>query len=276
MTTSIVLGVRRPSWPFLTARWTHLLLANYAVPAELLRPRLPPGLELDVRDGQAFASLVCFDFLDTRVFGIPWPGFRNFSEMNLRFYVRHGDERGVVFVREFVPQRFVAWLARVLYNEPYMAAPMSRSVVDEPGRVCVEHRVTFGGRTHTMRAIGDKPAYVPASGSVETFFKEHHWGFGKTRSGRTRRYHVWHAVWEVHAVRDVHIDLDWGALYGPEWSVMNESHPVSTVLAIGSPVAVYPHRALPRVPRVPTVQVRSGVADPESSLTPANIPNDSA
>src|SRR5213075_3299402 len=73
--------------------------------ADLLERRLPPGLELDTRDGRAFASLVAFDFLDTRVLGVPWPGYRDFTELNLRFYVHRGLERGVVFVREFVPHR---------------------------------------------------------------------------------------------------------------------------------------------------------------------------
>src|SRR4051812_2159224 len=88
--------------PFLTARWSNLCLLTYAVPRALLTPRLPPGLELDTRpgladgptadrfapDGPAFVSLVAFDFLDTRVLGVPWPGYRNFPEINLRFYVR--------------------------------------------------------------------------------------------------------------------------------------------------------------------------------------------
>src|SRR5580658_10539056 len=149
--------VARPRWPFLTARWTNVLLATFTVPPDLLTPHLPPGLELDTRDGRAFASLVCFDFLDTRVLGVPWPGFRNFPELNLRFYVRRGDERGVVFVREFVLQRLVAWTARTLYNEPYVATTMSSSVVDEPDCIRMEHRLAFAGRTHTMRAIGNKP-----------------------------------------------------------------------------------------------------------------------
>src|SRR5215831_17753645 len=99
------------AFPFLTARWSNLFLATYAVPPSLLWKRLPPGLELDMRDGQAFVSLVAFDFHDTRVLGIPWPGYRNFPELNLRFYVRHGADRGVMFVREFVAQRLVAWVA---------------------------------------------------------------------------------------------------------------------------------------------------------------------
>jgi hypothetical protein len=182
----------------------------------------------------------CFDFLDTRVLGIPWPGFRNFPELNLRFYVRRGTERGVVFVREFVPRRFVAWMARTLYNEPYVATKMHSSVVDEPESIQVEHHLTFAGRTHTMRAVGTKPAITPGPESVEAFFKEHHWWYGRTRGGRTLRYHVWHPVWAVYPVREAHLDLDWGAVYGPEWSVMQGATPASTVLAVGSAIAVYP------------------------------------
>src|SRR5438270_9254567 len=127
--------------PFLTAHWSNLCLLTYAVPPSLLAPRLPRGLELDMRDGQAFVSLVAFDFLDTRVLGIPWPGFRHFAELNLRFYVHRGAERGVVFVREFVPQLLVAWIARLLYNEPYQAAALTSAVQDEPASISVEYQL---------------------------------------------------------------------------------------------------------------------------------------
>src|SRR3954447_19559316 len=93
---------------FLTAQWRNLFLATYAVPPALLEKRLPPGLALDLRDGHAFVSLVAFEFLDTRVLGVGWRGSRDFAELTLRFYARHGSERGVVFIREFVPQRLIA------------------------------------------------------------------------------------------------------------------------------------------------------------------------
>lgn len=76
------LPTRRRS--FLTARWCNLILANYAVPEGLLRPLLPPGLDLDRRDGRCWASLVGFQFLDTRVLGVGWPGYRHFPEWNQR------------------------------------------------------------------------------------------------------------------------------------------------------------------------------------------------
>src|SRR4051794_19642313 len=174
--------------PFLTAQWRNLFLATYAVPPSLLEKRLPPGLCLDTRDGQAFVSLVAFEFLDTRVLGVPWPGYRNFAELNLRFYVRHGGRRGVVFVREFVPRRLVAWLARLLYNEPYRAAPLTSRRTEEPTRLTMEYRLRWRGREHVITATGGKPAVLPAETSDEHFFKEHHWGFGVTRRGRGLRY----------------------------------------------------------------------------------------
>jgi uncharacterized protein YqjF (DUF2071 family) len=70
---------------FYTTAWRNLILANYAVPESLLRPRLPAGIDLDLREGQCWASLVAFQFLDTRVLGVGWPGFRHFPEWKLRF-----------------------------------------------------------------------------------------------------------------------------------------------------------------------------------------------
>jgi uncharacterized protein YqjF (DUF2071 family) len=226
--------------PFLTARWCNLILANYPVPEDLLRPRLPPGLDLDTRDGRSWASLVAFQFLDTRVLGIGWPGYRHFPEWNLRFYVRQGDRRGVCFVREFVPRRLVAALARVIYNEPYRSARMTMDVRDAADVVTAAYTVSWGGRTHTLRAVGARPAVRPGPDSADHFFKEHAWGFGTGRRGALLRYEVSHPEWDVYPVRDFAADVDWGTLYGPEWAVMNGTEPASVVLAAGSAVSVYP------------------------------------
>jgi uncharacterized protein YqjF (DUF2071 family) len=226
--------------PFLTAVWSNVCLLTYTVPPSLLTRRLPLGLELDTRDGQAFVSAVAFQFLHTRVLGVPWPGYRNFAELNLRFYVRYGNERGVVFVREFVPQRLVAWLARTIYNEPYLATPLSGSIHETSGELTATYRLSWQGRDYTIRVAGSKPAKRPAEDSVEHFFKEHHWGFGVTRGGQPLRYRVDHPVWDVYPVQSYDLDLDWGHVYGPEWQVLQGQTPYSTVLAVGSAIAVYP------------------------------------
>jgi uncharacterized protein YqjF (DUF2071 family) len=224
---------------FMSTRWTNLLLATYLVPEELLLPHLPPGLELDRREGRCFVSLVALDFSHTKVLGIPWPGFRNFPEINLRFYVRQGERRGVVFIRELVPQRLVAWLARVLYNEPYRATTMTSAVQDEASQITVVHRLDWGGQMNLIRATGSKPAVTPPPDSVEHYFKEHEWGFGMTRRKRTLEYRVVHPVWEIYPVIDWQVDWDFGGIYGPEWKFLEGAKPISTVLAAGSAVSIY-------------------------------------
>ncbi len=237
------------AFAFLTARWSNLFLATYPVPPSLLARRLPPGLQLDTRDGSAFVSLVAFDFLDTRVLGVPWPGYRNFAELNLRYYVRRelpggAQERGVMFVREFVPQRLVAFLARWLYNEPYLAAPITSTRQEDDTQVTMDYRLRFAGREHRITATGGKPAFRPAEASDEHFFKEHRWGYGTTRRGRPLRYEVDHPHWDVYPVRSWSVDLDFASVYGPEWAILQGARPTSTVFAVGAAVRVLPHGRL--------------------------------
>jgi uncharacterized protein YqjF (DUF2071 family) len=230
---------------FLTARWQDLAIVTYAVPRALLSPRLAAGLELDEREGRVFVSLVAFDFHDCRVLGVRWPGLVNFPEVNLRFYVREAasGRRGVVFVREFVPSRLIAWTARALYNEPYEAVAMSSRVTRDGGRVNIEHELRAQAGPMRIAVEADEACLTPEAASDEHFFKEHQWGFG-TRRGRTLVYEVRHPVWEVCRGARARVDVDFGAVYGPEWGVLNGAAPVNVTLAIGSAVEVYGHRPL--------------------------------
>lgn len=239
--------------PFLSARWSHLCLLTYAVPPALLAPRVPPGLVLDARcgpgfegkpcPGEAFVSLVAFDFLETRVLGIPWPGYRNFPEINLRFYVRDpaSGVRGVVFIREFVPLRAVAFLARAIYGEPYRAARMESRITQDDRRITVAHRLSYpAGRENTLSVTAAIPASLPAADSVEHYFKEHQWGFGCSRAGQCTRYEVRHVHWDCYPVLEHQLDWDWSAVYGDEFGFLDGASPASVVLAVGSPITVHP------------------------------------
>ncbi len=131
-----LLGAQRraPLAPrFLTAQWKALAMLTYEVDPSVLAPHVPAGTELDTWNGRTLVSMVGFSFLHTSVLGVPALFHRDFEEVNLRFYVRRwsaeGWRRGVVFVREIVPRRLIAWLARTLYNERYVAMPMRHRVM---------------------------------------------------------------------------------------------------------------------------------------------------
>jgi uncharacterized protein len=226
--------------PFLTARWKNLILANYVVPDEILLDRLPAGGELEHYAGSAYVSLVAFDFLDTRVAGIRWPGMVNFPEINLRFYLRRGNRRGVCFVREFVPSHIIANVARTIYNEPYSSAAMTSRNESTGGRIHVTHRLHRCGREFTIAADANTPAHLPPADSREHWFKEHQWGFGATRRGVPLVYEVQHPEWEIYDSPKVQMNWDFAALYGDEWRFLNDRKPDSVVFAAGSEIAVFP------------------------------------
>lgn len=225
---------------FLTAEWRDLIIASYAVPDDLLIPRLPLGLELDRFEGQAVCSLVGFRFLQTRVFGVKWPGLVNFPEINLRFYVREPatGRRGVVFIRELVRSQLVASVARSFYNEPYFKARISESINRDEFALSVGYNFEINDGVGSMRVEADPLALTPPEDSAEHWFKEHQWGYGITKRGKPLRYEVRHPVWSCHAVHTHEINVDWTRIYGDEWNDLSESEPLSVVLAVGSPIEV--------------------------------------
>jgi len=230
--------------PFLTAAWHNLAMINYEVDAKVLQPHVPAGTTLDSWQGRYFASLVGFQFLRTRVLGIPIPFHRNFEEVNLRFYVRRevGKEvrRGVVFIRELVPRYAIALVARAMYNEPYRALPMRHAVALEPA-LTASYSWLLGGRWHRFAVAADRPAALPDAGSLEEFITEHYWGYTRQRDGSTIEYQVTHPQWPVSGgVADV--DADLAALYGPEIAGYLET-PASSFIAPGSAIAVMRPRA---------------------------------
>jgi uncharacterized protein YqjF (DUF2071 family) len=226
--------------PFMTTRWVNLGIFTFAVPPHLMAARLPRGLELDVLDGDAFVSLVAFDFRDTRVLGVRWPGHVNFPELNLRTYVRRGDQRGVVFLREHVSLHLVSWIASVFFNENYRIAPFSSRTRTTPDSLEMEWELTGPQRAHRIAMAGCLPAVLPQANSPERYFMELRWGFGSDRHGQTICYEVCHPPWEIYPVCASALDLDWGQVYGPEWRFLNGAEPFCKVLAAGSDVRVYP------------------------------------
>src|SRR6185295_18726405 len=143
---------------FLTAEWNNLLMLNYAVDPSLLKPLVPAGTELDAFEGKTYISLVGFEFNRTRVLGFAVPFHQNFEEVNLRFYVRRGSKRGVVFIRELVPRYAVAAIARWAFNENYSCVPMSHRV--EAGNV--QYTWKLGADACVMRIETEGESFLPA------------------------------------------------------------------------------------------------------------------
>ena len=237
---------------FLTAEWRHLLMLNYAVAPDLLCPHVPNGVELDTWNGKTYLSMVGFRFLRTRVLGLSVPWHGDFEEVNLRFYVRRrtpeGWRRGVVFIKEIVPRRLIATVARLCYNEPYADMPMRHCIDIENGMLrnggSVEYAWRFQGRWNSLRATTVGAARPVIEGSEEEFITEHYWGYTAQPNGGCKEYHVDHVRWNVWQAHAAALLCDAASLYGAKFAEPLSLPPQSAFVAEGSPVVVGPGTTL--------------------------------
>ncbi len=216
-------------------------MLNYAVEHKLLDRRVPRGLELDRFKSVAYLSVVGFLFLKARVLGISFPFHRDFEEVNLRFYVRHrapeGWRRGVVFVREIVPRRAIATLARRFYGEPYSAFPMMHAIERDGVELRCRYAWQRNGRREFVSASASGAAEPIASGSLEEFITDHYWGY-TARGEDCTQYQVEHPRWRVRRATAAQFEADVASLYGPEFVGPLSAPPASAFIADGSPVVV--------------------------------------
>lgn len=229
---------------FLTAEWKHLVIINYLVEPEALINYVPAGTELDIWKGNCYVSLVGFRFINTKIKGIPIPFYRDFEEINLRFYVFSRKckdiRRGVVFIKEIVPKKLVATLANRLYSENYITL-RTRHDIEIGDNFPIRHvsySWQFQNRWNNISLAPSGNKYLPASGSEAEFITEHYWGYSSRGREKTIDYWVQHPKWYVWDVEKISVNVNFLQLYG---SVLGEylSHkPCSAYIAEGSAISV--------------------------------------
>lgn len=232
---------------FLQAEWKNLIMANYEVNAEVLKPFLPRYTALDHYEGKTFVSLVGFMFANTRVLGVRVPFHINFEEVNLRFYVKHQDKdeekRGVVFIKEIVPKAAISFIANTLYREKYCTMPMLSSCKHEE-ELRLSYKWKFNKKWNAIEAVAESVAIPIDAGSEEEFIAEHYYGYSKYSALKTFEYKVAHPRWNVYPVKEYFIDCDFEGLYGTAFSFLKTATPSSVFVAKGSGITISGKRAL--------------------------------
>ena len=216
-------------------------MLNFVVDPAIVAPLVPPGTEVDFENGDTFVSVVGFLFLDTRILGLPIPLHRDFEEVNLRFYVRKKSadtwRRGVVFVRELVPRRAIAVVARAFYGEKYLALPMKHEIEHVDLRLNVEYSWRRGRKWESLKMTASgEPQIIPA-GSHADFITEHYWGYTCVRA-RCSEYRVERPRWKIWNAEKFELRADITALYGEQFAETLSQPPRSAFIADGSPISV--------------------------------------
>lgn len=185
--------------PLFIADWARVLMIHFEVDAATLQACVP--FELDLHNGCAFVTLVAFTMEHMR----PSRGgkftawlFKPIAShefLNVRTYVRHREEPGILFLAEWLPNRLSVRFGPPIFGLPYRY-----------GKLVYQNHPPTGTLRGFVSAIAGKFSFTanlpewPACeiapvGSLTEFLMERYTAY--TWHAPYRRYfRVWHAPWE--------------------------------------------------------------------------------
>ena len=187
-----------PASPWLmTQSWHNLLFAHWPVDAELLRRRVPPGLPLDLYEGQAWIGVIPFRMTNVAPrFAPALPWVSEFAELNVRTYVTVGGKPGVYFFSLDAESALAVGAARSLLHLPYFTAQME--IRCDGTRVDYASRRTGGPPAELVthyEAAG--PGFHAQPGTLDYFLTERYCLYNVDARFRAYRLEIHHPPWTL-------------------------------------------------------------------------------
>jgi uncharacterized protein YqjF (DUF2071 family) len=189
--------------PFFYSDWLRAVFIHYEIDPARLQPFVP--FPLDLRDGKAYVSLVAFTMQDLRprwggrLTALAFAPIATRELLNVRTYVRHGNETGIYFLAEWIPNRLSAWLGPRTFGLPYRHGRLNYAHLQEQGTL--DGQVTAAAGTLSYHArLARTAAREPAPpGSLSEFLIERYTAF-TSRGTQRRFFRVWHPPWLQTAI----------------------------------------------------------------------------
>ncbi len=190
-------------------RWHDLLFAHWPLPAESVHPLIPPELELDTFDGQAWIGVIPFWMSRVHVRGFPpIPTAATFPELNVRTYVRspqrsrNAEQKAGVYFFSLDAASLLAVLgARAWVGLPYFYADMKADVEGDAIRYRSRRRQSPRSAELAVEYRPVGPA-SPKKTDLEHFLTERYCLY-VVRSGRVYRLDIQHQPWPLQQANAV-------------------------------------------------------------------------
>jgi uncharacterized protein len=186
--------------------WDELTFLHWRYRADEVQRLLPPGLEVETCDGDAWVGLVPFFLRVGLPVARPVPWLSEFAETNVRTYVRSADGASGIWFFSLDAARLGAVLAaRSTYRLPYFWSRMR--LHHEGDAIRYECRRRWPGpRGATSRiAIDIGDPFEPSELSELDHFLTARWAlFSAPRSGLHHARAI-HDPWPLHRARATHV-----------------------------------------------------------------------
>ncbi|MDW8327447.1 MAG: DUF2071 domain-containing protein [Anaerolineales bacterium] len=199
-----------PTTPWVMRQtWYNLLFAHWPVPAGAMRRVLPPQLEPDLFEGQAWLGVVPFGMSRVHLrFTFPLPWLSYFLELNVRTYVKVRGRPGVYFFSLDAANPLAVALARRWYRLPYFNARM-RMKTTADGWIHYESRRMHRGAPPADFRARYRPAgeaYTSVRGALDHWLTERYCLY-TVSDGVVYRGEIHHAPWPLQ-LADAEIELN--------------------------------------------------------------------
>jgi uncharacterized protein YqjF (DUF2071 family) len=161
---------------------------------------VPSPLQLELHDGHAWVSLVGFTMSSFRSYAWPsstawlrWP-IASQSFLNVRTYVRCGDESGALFLWGWLSQPFRVALPSGLFGLPYAFASLEYRHQDGQGDLRGAIADSSGRLVYHARLEPPTPLLPCTRGTLADFALERYTGWFQ-RGRELRVFRAWHPPW---------------------------------------------------------------------------------
>ena len=189
-----------PGEPLFIAGWHRVVMIHFEMDPATLQRAVP--FPLDLWNGRAFVSLVAFTMyrMRPRVGGklaaLLFRPIATHDFLNVRAYVRLGDECGIHFLAEWLSNRLAVLLGPATFGLPYHYGltaydhdwhhrSIRGQVTDAKNRTRLKYCGTLAG-PGTLRPC--------VAGSLDEWLMERYTAFNAA-GGRKRFFRVWHPPW---------------------------------------------------------------------------------
>ena len=203
--------------PLFVANWSDAVFFHFRIPAAVLQPHV--GYPLDLLDGHAVVTLVAFRMENFHCPALsflgkwPWRPFADQRFLNVRTYVRHRGESGILFLAEFLSNRLCVALGPGTYGLPYRRAAVE---VLRNGRR-FRGRVARGPAEFRYSAQARSDFGPCQAGSDAEWLLERHTAF-TVRRNRRCCFRIWHEPWPMADADPADVDTHLLAESMPWWT----------------------------------------------------------
>ena len=189
-----------PREPLFLADWDRVLMIHFEIDKEQLQQAVP--FALDLHNGRAFVSVVAFTMRSMRPrFGgrltaLLMRPIATHEFLNVRTYVRNGDETGIFFLAEWLSNRLSVALGPRVFGLPYRYGKLNYEHSWKTRRFAgvVAEGDAGGSFEYSGRADSERELTECSADSLEEWLMERYTAFTGSK-GRARFFRVWHPPW---------------------------------------------------------------------------------